>query len=231
MTTVKLKSTGETFSFTRPKAMLHNYIVGAPYLWFVGDMSCLNKLTGEKAVLNFKPKGWTSKSDYVCDGAIHDGKGAVAYELAGMWNSHLTATNARTREEVLLAKRKEEPANVQLQNYFTRFLINVNHLPHSMLSKIAPTDTRLRPDQRAAEFGDLELAAKEKTRLEENQRLRKKSGEKKSGEKKSGWKPLWFDFTMDGDDINSRFKGEYWKCRETGNWPEQIMDLYNGSKV
>lgn len=205
--------------------MLHNYIVGAPYLWFVGDMTCLNKITGEKAVINFKPKGWTSKSDYVCDGSIYDSKGTAVYELSGLWNSHLNAIKISTKEEVTLAKRKEEPANAHLQNYFTRFLINVNHLTHPMLAKLPPTDTRLRPDQRAHEFGDLELASKEKTRLEENQRARKRAMEQKDG-----WKPIWFDFTMDGDDINSRFKGEYWKCRESGKWPDRILDLYNQPK-
>ena len=224
VTTVKLKNTGETFSFTRPKAKLHNYIVGAPYLWFSGEMVCTNQTTGDKAVLNFKPKGWTSKSDYVCEGFVYNAKGVAVYALDGLWNSHLTATHSETSKEVLLAKRKDEPDDISLQYYFSKFLINVNHLTKEMVPKIAPTDTRLRPDQRAYEYGDNELAAKEKTRLEENQRSRKVTGEEKE---KKVWKPLWFDFTMDGNDINSRFKGEYWKCRESGKWPEQILDLYN----
>lgn len=220
-TIIKLKSTGETFSLTKPKAKLHNYIVGAPYLWFSGSMSCLNQLTGEKGVINFKPKGWTSKDDYVCDGVIYDKKGAAVYELNGMWNSHLTAVHVNSKQEVSLAKRKKEPNNVALQNYFTQFLINVNHLSQRMLAALPPTDSRLRPDQRAHEFGDMELASREKTRLEENQRARKKKGVQE------GYKPMWFDFTMDGNDINTRFRGEYWKCRDAGKWPDQIADLYN----
>lgn len=226
-TIIKLKGTGETFSITKPKAKLHNYIVGAPYLWFSGEMVCTNQTTGDKAVLNFKPKGWTSKSDYVCEGAITNGKGATVYELAGLWNSHLTAVHVESSKEVLLAKRKDEPEDCSLQYYFSHFLINVNNLTKEMLPKMAPTDARLRPDQRAYEYGDNELAAKEKTRLEENQRKRK-VGDKEEG--KSTWKPLWFDFTMDGNDINSRFKGEYWKCRESGKWPAQMLDLYNDPK-
>ena len=27
--------------------------------------------------------------------------------------------------------------------------------------------------------------------------------------------------------IKWEYKGEYWKVRETGNWPEEILDLYN----
>lgn len=190
-------------------------------------MVCTNQTNGDKGVLNFKPKGWTSKSDYVCEGSIYNSKGVAVYELAGLWNSHLSAIQSDTNKETLLAKRKDEPEDVNLQYHFSHFLINVNNLTKEMLPQIAPTDCRLRPDQRAYEYGDNELAAKEKTRLEENQRKRKTKGEIKE---KSDWKPLWFDFTMDGNDINSRFKGEYWKCRESGKWPEQILDLYNDPK-
>lgn len=38
-----------------------------------------------------------------------------------------------------------------------------------MLNEIPITDCRLRTDLRAYEYGDMELAAKEKTRLEDNQ--------------------------------------------------------------
>ncbi len=41
----------------------------------------------------------------------------------------------------------------------------------------APTDCRFRPDLRAYENGDLELAASEKHRLEELQRKRRKENE------------------------------------------------------
>lgn len=44
--------------------------------------------------------------------------------------------------------------------------------------KLPPTDTRLRPDMRAWEHAELELASKEKERLEENQRARRKQANK-----------------------------------------------------
>ena len=40
---------------------------------------------------------------------------------------------------------------------------------------MAPTDSRLRPDQRALEVGDLELATPEKMRLEEKQRAARRT--------------------------------------------------------
>jgi hypothetical protein len=42
---------------------------------------------------------------------------------------------------------------------------------------VAPTDSRRRPDQRALEEGNYELAKEEKLRLEDNQRKRRKQME------------------------------------------------------
>jgi hypothetical protein len=40
-------------------------------------------------------------------------------------------------------------------------------LPNGLRKYLPPTDSRLRPDQRALEEGDIKLAAAEKQRLEE----------------------------------------------------------------
>ena len=65
--------------------------------------------------------------------------------------------------------------------HLTHFALNLNYLPDTLLPYLPPTDSRLRPDQRALENGELELATKEKQRLEEKQRharrLRQERGE------------------------------------------------------
>jgi hypothetical protein len=216
-------NTGESFTISQPEVNLHNYIMGTPYLWYKGDMICKNQLTGDRAVINFKPKGWTSKSDYQCDGYICDDKGNKAYELFGLWSEHLTGTNTKTNQEIIFVKKKSEPENSIKQYSFTRFGISLNLLTSSMLAKIAPTDSRLRPDLRAFEFGNIELAGKEKTRLEEKQRARKKENEQKG----IAHKPIWFDFSLEGDYINVKFRNQYFKIRETGSWPENTLDLFN----
>lgn len=47
-----------------------------------------------------------------------------------------------------------------------QFNSRLNYLNQDLLKRICPTDTRLRPDQRALEFGNVELAREEKHRLE-----------------------------------------------------------------
>ena len=50
----------------------------------------------------------------------------------------------------------------------------MNHISDKLRAKLPPSDTRLRPDLKAWEAAELDLATKEKDRLEENQRKRRK---------------------------------------------------------
>ena len=110
-----------------------------------------------------------------------------------------------------------------MQYLFSKHTINLNHLNLATLSKAAPTDSRLRPDQRAYEFGNLELAASEKNRLEDNQRKRRKANEAAG----IHWDPIWFDFTMNGDNFSSKYKGGYFEARDRNAWPDKLLNLYN----
>jgi hypothetical protein len=49
----------------------------------------------------------------------------------------------------------------------------LNYLTDECSKKYAQTDSRFRPDQRALENGEVEMAAHLKTLLEENQRVRR----------------------------------------------------------
>jgi hypothetical protein len=222
ITTIKLKNTGDVFTITLPDVNLHNYIIGAPYLWFKGNMTCTNKLNGDKAQIRFKSKGWTSKSDYECDGSIMDSSGRQFYQLTGLWSESLEATDPNTGVKTILATKNPEPLNQDKQFFLTRFAINLNNLTPEMLEKIAPTDSRLRPDLRAFEFKNIDLASSEKTRLEEKQRKRRKEMEEK-GEKH---KAAWFNFNLEGDIMNVKFRGDYFAKRENKEWPDSILDLF-----
>lgn len=87
-----------------------------------------------------------------------------------------------------------------------------------MKEKLPVTDSRLRPDQRALENGDLETASKEKHNVEEYQRKQRKDREKSKIE----WEPRYF--IKKTDDFNEQdyyeFNGEYWKDRESGKLKE-----------
>ena len=58
-----------------------------------------------------------------------------------------------------------------------------------MIKALPPTDSRFRPDQRALELNDDELAVEEKARLEGGQRERRERRE----ENKEVHRPQWFN--------------------------------------
>lgn len=221
--TIRLKATGEVFTQTRAYCRLYNYIVGKMYAWFEGPMECTNQTTGDRMHVMFKKKGWTSKSDYEVEGQITDAKGNTVYLVEGLWKESLDIIDPRTKEVTNICRKKPDPPNSEKYFNFTAFAINANHLNEPMLRKLAPTDSRLRPDLRAYEHGNLKMAADHKTRLEESQRARRKANQEQGRE----FKPLWFEFSQNGDEIKTRFKGEYWKCWESGKWPAEMLDLYN----
>lgn len=125
----------------------------------------------------------------------------------------------------LLWQAEVRPPDSELYYNFSRFTMGLNEfwppagLPGGPTTAAAvwpcPTDSRMRPDIRALEEGDLDLASAEKERLEVKQReFRKPFKNKKEQE---WWTPRWFskvknEYTKDED---WSFLGGFW---ETGSF-------------
>ncbi|XP_077390121.1 oxysterol-binding protein-related protein 2 isoform X2 [Festucalex cinctus] len=100
------------------------------------------------------------------------------------------------------------PANSAQMYSFTSFAMQLNELHEDMEGVLPRTDCRMRPDIRAMENGDIDLASEEKKRLEEKQRAARKKSSKMDDE----WKTRWFQqgpnpHTGSQDWI---FTGGYW---------------------
>ncbi len=52
------------------------------------------------------------------------------------------------------------------QYYFNEMSLRINYMSQKMALKLPRTDSRFRTDLRAYEYGDVDLASDEKTRLE-----------------------------------------------------------------
>ena len=105
-------------------------------------------------------------------------------------------------------------------------MIQLNSLPRQLKNVIAPTDTRVRPDQRALENGEMTLAADEKTRLEEKQRSVRKYMEKKKIEHKPSYFEEWKN-PDDNDVVYYRYNNLYWEQdRPKKDWA-RLPDLYS----
>ena len=84
---------------------------------------------------------------------------------------------------------------------------------------VAPTDSRLRPDQRLMEDAKWDEANLEKLRLEDKQRQTRKKRESQKN-KASEYEPVWFKKTIDPyTNLPIHIStNEYWKCKENQDW-------------
>ena len=87
-----------------------------------------------------------------------------------------------------------DPRPESSANYFsfTNFAMSLNEL-ESHMTKLQPTDSRLRQDIRKLEHGDVEGANVEKIRLEEKQRDTRKARKSKNGGN-DDWQPRYTKF-------------------------------------
>ncbi|XP_068449063.1 oxysterol-binding protein-related protein 1 isoform X2 [Clinocottus analis] len=119
----------------------------------------------------------------------------------------------------LLWRIAPRPANSTEMYSFTSFAMQLNELRGDMEGAIPPTDCRLRPDIRAMENGDIDLASEEKKRLEEKQR----AARKKRSTSDEEWKTRWFQPGQ-----NPHTSSQDW-IFSTGYWDRkysQLPDIY-----
>ncbi len=219
---VTLKSTGDEFMVKRPETAVTGIMKGNISTWKEGMMKCENLNTGEITTVFFEPLGWFSGKNYETKGKILDKDGGVKYKLIGRWDQYLSIAE-ETGEQRKIVELSEFPEDRWEQYGFSLFCINANNLTPELAKQLPSSDSRLRPDQRALENGDLKLAISEKHRLEENQRKRRKIRKKD----KIAFKPKWFEVEFKKKYIKScQFNNLYWEFRESGKWPSDHDDIF-----
>ncbi|KAF3691175.1 Oxysterol-binding protein-related protein 1 [Channa argus] len=119
----------------------------------------------------------------------------------------------------LLWRISPRPANSAQMYNFTSFAMQLNELWREMEGVIPQTDCRLRPDIRAMENGDIDLASEEKKRLEEKQRASRKNRSKSEEE----WKTRWFQQGQNPHTSSQDwlYSGGYWDRKYS-----QLPDIY-----
>uniref|UniRef100_A0A8C7KEI7 Oxysterol-binding protein n=1 Tax=Oncorhynchus kisutch TaxID=8019 RepID=A0A8C7KEI7_ONCKI len=119
------------------------------------------------------------------------GKGTVEKKSSKPEVEEISLPEADTVEVIpgsyLLWRIAPRPVNSTEMYSFTSFAMQLNELDKDMDGLIPKTDCRLRPDIRAMENGDIDLASEEKKRLEEKQRAACKTHSKSDDELKTKW--------------------------------------------
>ena len=199
----------EYYTCEKVTSNVSGFILGLLTIDYYGDMAVRNHRTGDRCVLTFKPRGWGGKDAFEITGQVVDARGNVAYDIADRWNEQLVArpravaadppspTNGAAPEPefVLLRRDSDKPPGMPFN--LTPYAITLNDCPVETLWRyLVPTDCRLRPDQRAFEVGQYELANTLKVMQEEKQRAVWRAREE-------GWaaphRPRWFVAGVDAN--------------------------------
>ncbi|KAI9671953.1 MAG: hypothetical protein M1817_002316 [Caeruleum heppii] len=228
---VVLHDTGDHYSWTSATCFLRNIIAGEKYVEPVGSMTVVNETTGQKAVVTFKAKGmFSGRSEDVVVQTYGKHGDELSLGLTGKWTTSLSFTDhggvVPNREPIWGVG---DLVPVAASHYgLTSFAATLNEITSIEQDMLAPTDSRVRPDQRLVEEGDLDRAEEVKAALEQKQRERRKVMEEQGRD----WVPRWFEKVDDGVDGGGsqpeevwKLKGGkegYWERRERRDWGEVV---------
>lgn len=201
---------GDHYVWEKPYTNVNNIIVGKINVDHHGKLNIINTKTNHSAKIVLKKRGWFSKDPHFVSGSVFSPDNTQLYQIEGYWSSSLKVKNLQTMEEIIGYTLPPPLPEYEYSYFFSEFALQLN-LPPELLDNIAPTDSRRRPDQRALEEADLELAAREKHRIEEKQRSMRKAREERGEE----WNPVWFHLNEEGDWV---YKGGYWQSKQYGNF-------------
>ncbi|CAI4246295.1 BDH_1b_G0000830.mRNA.1.CDS.1 [Saccharomyces cerevisiae] len=228
----------ETYSWKKPNNTVIGILMGKPQVDNSGDVKVTNHTTGDYCMLHYKAHGWTSAGAYEVRGEVFNKDGKKLWVLGGHWNDSIYGKKVTARggeltldriktansatggpkldgSKFLIWKANERPS---VPFNLTSFALTLNALPPHLVPYLAPTDSRLRPDQRAMENGEYDKAAAEKHRVEVKQRAAKKEREQKGEE----YRPKWF--VQEEHPVTKslywKFNGEYWNKRKNHDFKD-----------
>lgn len=179
--TVRLSiiSTGEVYEWVQPTTFMRNIIAGVKYIEPVGNLAvvCSN---GWRSVVEYKAGGlFSGRSEELRGKAIKpDGKELPGYSIDGKWTSSIEMTTPATGGGPAAATTTIWKVGPLVDKYakrfgYTQYSANLNEITVIEKGFMAPTDSRLRPDQRMYENGDVDGAEAKKLELEQKQRERR----------------------------------------------------------
>jgi hypothetical protein len=227
---------GNHYTWRKVTTTVHNLVLGKLWVEQSGDMVLTNHTTGDTCNLKYIPYSMFNKKQKEVIGTVVDRNGYIQWHINGTWDAKVDAWKRKTPKKLdakhsqrtlvdelstgkALWVRRYPPAESERYYNFTEFACQLNEMEEG----IAPTDSRLRPDQRLMEQADFDAANEEKVRLEEKQR----AARKRWGGDETYYRPVWFSKEKDpveGSLIHV-YKGEYWNCKTSQDW-KRCPDIF-----
>jgi hypothetical protein len=247
---LKLRPNGgkeEMYTWKKVTSSVIGIITGSPTVDNYGLMEIKNWTTGEVCLIDFKPRGWKASSAYQITGRVNAADGKTRFSLGGRWNKKIYArltpgfeapveeprggpmhhrdSVSDPNQAFIVWEANPRPSGIPFN--LTPFVVTLNDNNEKLVPWLPPTDTRLRPDQRAMEDGRYDFAATEKNRVEEKQRAKRRDREANGEE----FVPHWFSKAkcpISGESYWA-FNGKYWKEREkalSGKAWKRVEDIF-----
>eukprot|EP01111_Echinosteliopsis_oligospora_P002698 TRINITY_DN140_c0_g1_i1.p1 TRINITY_DN140_c0_g1~~TRINITY_DN140_c0_g1_i1.p1 ORF type:complete len:490 (+),score=140.93 TRINITY_DN140_c0_g1_i1:72-1541(+) len=210
-------SSGDSYSWKSPSACLHNIILGKIYIEYFGTVPIRNMRTGHTATINFKKAGWFGGVNHEINGEIRDKDNVLRAVLKGKWNDHVTMTRIDDRgakgATTTIWQRPDSSLEFDKTNKWKwdRYLEELTEMDDELEAILPTTDARLREDLRALAVNNIKLAGKEKTRIEEKERQKRRDRDAQ-GKK---FTPQLFKKVQDEQqEYKWVYAGNYWEEKE-----------------
>ncbi|CAG9791355.1 unnamed protein product [Diatraea saccharalis] len=229
---------GNKYVWRKVTTTVHNIIVGKLWVDNHGDMEIVGEAgpaAGYVAHLKYLPYGYFSKdTQRKVTGVIKDPQGVPRYVLQGHWDSRVEVapvtsasadnTVCKTGKFTVAWERVPAPPDSDKWYNFTLLAAQLNEPEPG----VAPTDSRLRPDQRLMEEGLWDEANAEKLRLEEKQRAARRELEAGAEQAAArglpappGPRPAWFTreaAPAGAPRLRHLYNHRYWECKQRQDW-------------
>ncbi|XP_047194344.1 oxysterol-binding protein-related protein 7 isoform X3 [Hippoglossus stenolepis] len=212
MVNVTLPRYGDHYEWNKVVTCIHNVLSQQRYLEHYGEVTIQNlKSNVCTCKITFvKSRYWGSDMNKnEVQGTVLDQSGSVIHRFGGLWHEGIVCDTLPTPNCVW--KPNPQPKDHQLYYGFSSFAMELNELHPDLKPLLPPTDSRLRPDQRLLEEGQVDEADRKKDGIEEFQR----AWRKELGKKGEEHVPRFFKKAKDscGRDVWLTNR-TYWKLRE-----------------
>ncbi|XP_026284564.1 oxysterol-binding protein 1 isoform X2 [Frankliniella occidentalis] len=232
---LEFDSSGNHYTWRNVTTTVHNIIVGKLWVDQHGDTDIINHKDGIKCHLKYIPYSYfTRDCQRKVKGCVMDKDENVKWIVTGTWDDKVeiapvTSVEGDSNNPVyrtgpyIVAWQRRQPLPESEKYYnFTELASQLNEEEDG----VAPTDSRLRPDQRLMESQRWDEANTEKVRLEEKQRAvrRKREAEAEAasaaGQSYPPYEPIWFKKEKEPwtGQICHIYNGNYWVCKEKQQW-------------
>ncbi|CAB3359184.1 Hypothetical predicted protein [Cloeon dipterum] len=226
-------NSGNHYTWRKVTTTVHNIIVGKLWVDQHGDMDIVNHKTGDKCHLKYIPYSYFTRDvQRKVKGCVMDKNGSVKWVVQ-------ENPVFKTGPYKVAWKRRALASDAEKYYNFTELACQLNEPEEG----VAPTDSRLRPDQRMMEDGQWDEANSVKLRLEEKQRTvrRQREAEQEKaaadGRPYPGYEPVWFKqdspsrpypgyepvwFKQETEKstgvVGYMYQGNYWESKEKQDW-------------